>query len=678
MRKEYSALYIRLLLAAACVSLTGLSILAQTPDATPKPSPSAQPQVELVFDLSTLPKKNPGLFGKVAEALLRSSQTNLSKEDYLTQFSKKQDIYKLVAEKYGFNRNVIAEKLTAEALARSIRIANGLSAAQRLVSGQIKLPPFFSKPSEQKSYYTQVWNIEDTPDSVQLLHVGKAVSAMSAGADEVAYATAVNLPLKAGSVAQVVLTADQYQHFKKSLTTEELRTLTSSGAFDIGTEQDIVDADHPEAAGAGFVGPGPAPSPAESSLPAPDQLPLDLSVGQYYIVDFFAQKDLVRNPSDDRIYTCSHGAQVEAVARKSLKEYGADALQSKIHVKEFNYFLAPQEDRNLIEEYINNAGFSPSMKVRKLKELEELKTYVPDNTKKQTSMLYIQALYWSLLSKPDTAVISSSTYAKFDFYQPMPITFDQTSAVPLLNAVLNDANSDINNPQYQPLRYFFDTGIKLPTVLVGATKGQSHEGMSDIQRKGGVTSIAPGSWVVPIQCDEGTVELNIWGASFATPALGAMLLTAQSYWRAKGKEPNNALDMRRRLLLAGEPREDFIGFFASGGIPSLKKLLVSDQPFLIDKSGAIKEIAFAPGQSTITIGSTTVDLKKPDESLRISGIVVNSVPTDAVTCNAFVFFEASKRWECRAITDLSLNLVDESKPITWADFKANYKELILP
>lgn len=652
--------------------------MAQNPEATPSPAPSSQAQIALVFDLSTLPQKNPRLFGKVAEALLQSSQTTLSQEDYLTVVSKKkEDIYKVIAQKYGFNRNAVAEKLTAEALAKWIRIANGLSAAQRLVSGPIKLPPFFTKPSEKKSYYTQVWNIENTPDSVQLLHVENAVSAMNAGADEVAYANAVNLPLKAGSLAQVVLTANQYQAFKKILSTEELQTLMNSGSFDIGTE-DIVDADHPEAGGAGFVEPSPAPSPSESSPPQPDQLPLDLNVGQYYIVDFFAQKDLVRNPSDNQIYTCSHGALVEAVARKSLKEYGADSLQSKIHVKEFNYFLAPQEDKNLIEEYINKAGFAPSMKILKQKELEELKTYVPDINKKQTSMLYIQALYWSLLSKPDTAVISSSTYAKFDFYQPMPITFDQTSAVPLLNAVLNDANSDINNPQYQPLRYFFDTGVKLPTVLVGATKGQSHEGMSDIQRKGGVTSIAPGSWVVPIQCDEGTVELNIWGASFATPALGAMLLTAKSYWRAKGKEPNNALDMRRRLLLAGEPREDFIGFFASGGIPSLKKLLVSDKPFLIDKSGAIKDVVFAPGQSTITLGATTVDLKNPDESLRISGIVVNTVPTDAATCNAFVFFEASKRWECRAITDLSINLVDESKPITWSDFKANYKELILP
>lgn len=686
---RYNLQPIRVLRLVLCAMLFYFvaEVTAQIPNTTTQDTSHSEPQaIRIVIDIASLQETNSQLLGQVAKALLKSSATDtseqaLAQEDYAT--SKSGDLYRIIAERYGFSVSNPKSRPVAEAIAENIRNINGLGKYQRLIAKSFKIPPFFHQAAKGTSNYSQYWGRATTSDRIQIVNNSVLNSDVLLATDSVATASVNNIEPEEVPLVQITLNSEQYARFAQMLGSAELHKLAESGSSYITTQDDTVDIDHPENA---LI-----PAAISSGVVLPSAAPrtdLDPDVGIYYIIDFFHRKE-------EKYQNLSHGDIVLKIARRSLKDYGAQSLTSidEVQFVEDDFFPQTPKDRiqpvevdffynkgkasQLVEEYLKKANLTDILKNDMRARLAYLQQIQPRPGQKITSLLYLQALYGLLLSRSDTAVISSSTYFSFDGFQPVPKLFNGDSSVPLLNAVSNDSGSRIDSQPYEPINYFFNTSQKLGTILVGATKGDSFEGMSDWKKmEGGVTSIAAGQWQVAI--DPEGAKLDVWGTSFATPAIGSLLLTAKAFWKSNQKQ-YNALKIRRRLLLASQPQVNLIGFFASGGVPRLDKLLILDQAILIDKNGLITGIDL--GDSSVKIGHRSPGLSNTPGNGDISGLIVFDTPSaDPNGCNAFVFYEDNQRWVCRHIDDVSINFTVNGilTTLTWPAFTSTYKELIIP
>jgi hypothetical protein len=164
------------------------------------------------------------------------------------------------------------------------------------------------------------------------------------------------------------------------------------------------------------------------------------------------------------------------------------------------------------------------------------------------------------------------------------------------------------------------------------------------------------------------------GTSFATPAVAAMLVLAQAAWRPSGLQLN-ALDMRRRLLLASSAQDSLVGKYASGGVPQVATLLLEDGPVVIDLNGSPRRAKSIMGR--ITYGPAGQQVQKPIGPGFVSAIALG--PKD------FVFDDQVGRWSAGSIQDLDLSVIGDSlgpgsplQHFTLPTFRAALKGVITP
>ncbi len=349
---------------------------------------------------------------------------------------------------------------------------------------------------------------------------------------------------------------------------------------------------------------------------------IDISLfGKYYVLDFF-------KPVNGK---CSHGQLVLDVIYRTLHKFGAERLMSNIIPIELDFFSDKQAAIKEIKKYTQSFGQNIiKMSEYAISTLIDLKK---TEGKSVIPLLFLQSVYGNLLSDTNTSIISSSFYIQFDGYRVIPPTYHTNSTIPLVSAVDNIPQYIEDVETKEPYCSFRDVGDKYGVILVG---GEEEKGKCFGMRSKngtGVTCIGIGSYY--FECLGKTQK----GTSFATPYIATLLYLAKGYWKSNHQNLS-AMEAKNRLIKSTEIDSNYIGLYASGGIPTFEKLILQKGAFATTVDGINIKIEEAVGNSYIEINKS---IGIPDryifrkDSAGFSGI-------KKIKGTIYVYIEHFKRW----------------------------------
>lgn len=382
----------------------------------------------------------------------------------------------------------------------------------------------------------------------------------------------------------------------------------------------------------------------------------------YYIVDFF-DKD-----------NCTHGKKVLAVAYQRLKEYGLDSLKINIIPIPINFFDNEQFAISFLKEYYSSNWLSYLQKLEgevMIAALQKIKDKKIKKCEYCIPEIYLESIlkHYYVLS-PD--IISTSFY--INTHRNIMPNFVR-SPTTLITASLNEPGRKIEDLQYgnskktiQPLYSSWINAIKFGTIIVGCQiKPNVFYGMYS-ETGDGISTLGKGTgWGENQDCLH-TTEI---GSSFATPDVGIKLLIAKAYWRSKNRiSYTDASEARTRLILCSDIDSSFIGKFASGGQPSMSKLLVISEGFVENQEGDIIDCVI----SDSSFIEYDQNLKSPimRGSKGISGITI-------IGDSVYAFFESSFSWKQININKMLLIIVINGNNETYTSIdqlRSKYKQIV--
>lgn len=376
--------------------------------------------------------------------------------------------------------------------------------------------------------------------------------------------------------------------------------------------------------------------------------------GNFYILDFF-------EPDGDN---CAHGQTVHNVVIKALQENNASNLSGKIIDVELDFFANKQKALKICEDYLNNMGEPIRNNLNKT--IKYLKNLNRPEKKAQIPLFYLQALYYTYLSDKNSCVISSSFQALGDGFRILPYNYFEESEVNVLTAVVDDNIFIEDSPQLEPSASFYEVSNKKGVILVGAQKSNGvFSGMSS-STGSGVSCLAIGN---TIDCKNKT----IFGTSFATPYIGTQLLIAKAFWKSKGLNID-AIEARTRLILSADLNPLYVGRFASGGIPNLKKLMMTKGVFGVNLEGKVINLELL-GENTAIIKNEEGSL----QSLTFTRGKLGFCGLYNVGNDYYLFSESKMMWE--KVDLQSINIVikygEVQKTIDLTNFKDNFSQIFI-
>ena len=545
------------------------------------------------------------------------------------------NLYSIINDRYHFYQGVYPE--TTENIVAAIQIANGLADINSIRAGQqLVVPVLPQRPfgTGTEKEYAQVLNLHS---------------------NEIFLAQSKDLPLLPGvgeTAQKNIRTGDVWVIQMSSEASEALfRDLRKTGVTDHTIKRNIYSG--PMAQTAEFNVPEPIASevPAESRKSNISNLfqGLDISrTGKYYLLDFYAK----RSHQD-----CPHGTLVLESAKTTLKNYGMGHLKDQIVPMELAFFENKDAALDQIKTYIAQQGERIKYTLQEaVKILKEMKRPGTDKGAVHVvPLLYLQALYANLILAPDTALISSSFYTYFDGYKIFPYTYSTDCTIPLLSAVLDYPNSEIESfPAVEPLRSFWDFRKDYGVILVGAEDGSGNAiGMSS-RNADGVTCLARG---VVLGTTGTCVGIQRVGTSFATPVIGSQLLLARAFWKAKGMDIS-AKEAKVRLLLSSELVASYVGRYASGGIPRIERLLLEEGAFGVMLDGSCVNLPNADG------GNSYVKVRSHDCDGLADQLVFGRgdhrfCGIQKVGERVFIFREDAMKWDEVKIESVKFEISDQ-------------------
>jgi len=392
---------------------------------------------------------------------------------------------------------------------------------------------------------------------------------------------------------------------------------------------------------------------------------LDKSVfGKYYLLDFYA--------SDND--SCSHGNLVLDAAYHVLDEYGLQHLKNNIVPIELDFFKNKDFALKQIYKYITSQNINLKENLMPVYErLKKSKAPKPDkdNNIHSIPLLYLQALYSNLISQSDTSLISSSFYTYFEGYKVLPPTYMPDSNISLITAVLDDSKSIIEDFAFiEPLRTFHDVRKNYGVVLVGAEQDLgNYFGM--VSKSGdGVTCLENGQVLgSSVNCS----AVKKLGTSFSTPVIGVKLFLAKAFWKANDLTIL-ANEAKLRLIMSSDILPDYVGKFASGGIPNLEKMLLLTGAFGLDKNDNFVSLNSAKSKSYI-------EVKNDNGGMPIRFVFQRGINgfsgLQVIGEQSFIFVESSMKWEKVDIVSIFFDIADGPPIKSIGDFNNKFKGVIV-
>jgi hypothetical protein len=319
-----------------------------------------------------------------------------------------------------------------------------------------------------------------------------------------------------------------------------------------------------------------------NQLEVPSRLKEELStlkpgmVGKYYLIDYF------RGPGATG---CEHGEKVLEVARQTLRGYGGPALESDVIPVQANFFADKGAASKIVSAYIKTFRAEAIQKTL-MSALDRLKKQSPpaESGKYFLSILYLQAIFHDLLSRGDMALVSTSIFGQLpDGFGLLPEKFYARKSDSVMLTAASDDPMTIEDTYLEPMRTFWQGRQEYGFAVVGAEDPRGPFGMTS--RYGdGVAVLAPASgWSTSGSCFHIDDDC---GTSFATPFIGAQVLLARAFWKSRQFKPS-ARDIIRHLLLAADVAPDYVGRYASGGVPRLEKIIRLDGVYAETLDGRI-------------------------------------------------------------------------------------------
>lgn len=376
--------------------------------------------------------------------------------------------------------------------------------------------------------------------------------------------------------------------------------------------------------------------------------------GEYYVLDFFTEGD------------CSHGQKVVSVVKQKFQELGIDLSYLKLKIISIDYRHDPQKALDFLTNYYSQLDLDLDRVFGQflIDGLKSNANHVDEICAKCIPSEILQAyLSDSYNNKPD--IISTSFYistSKPVFPNPVlsPTTF--------ITACLNETNRriesldelDSSSPTAQPLTALYKTKGYGCITVSSQIKSGSFNGMYS-ENASGVTTIGKGGgWEFSKYCSKPLI-----GASFAVPDIGATMLIAKAYWRAKNFVPD-AEEAKVRLLLSCDLDSNLVSKFGSGGRINLEKLINFKNGFCEDLDGRISPCFIKKGSKVFGY-----NFKRGMKNDDVSGIAFISDKT-------YFFSELASRWQHNLSSDIDITIIKdgfEERFTSIDQIKAKYKHV---
>lgn len=625
----------KLFLVLILVSIAGFQLSAQTT------APSKY-QPTVIIDSQALSEER-----RAAILASLSKLTNVSSWSEVT-VAPHDSLSKLIYDYYGYSESKFPK--TTDALIKIISEANNLQNKLVFAGRQMRIPLLPARPYAKGARADLAQVIDTQSDSMFIAKARDVVARANETAND-------QTELARGSTWIVRMSPQENLQFLADLPLE-LRTSLEDGNIYSGPTVEVEEVSVSE----------PPDFENEASTAAaanPAQLNFvtglnPASVGKYYVLDFFKPK----NSS-----VCTHGDMVVDVAKQTLDKYGAGQLKGNIIPLQIDFFEDKDAASQIILDYIKT--FSSDKIQNNLKAaVDKLRSQSkPTPEKRYVPLLYLQALYNNLISRPDTAVVSSSFFLRFDGFHVVPLNYRPESGVNLLSAVMDDGGH-IEEALVEPQKSFYEGRRDLGVILVGAEKDAGHAFGMTSRNGDGVSCIAQGTgW--------GTTESCITpakiGTSFSTPAIAVQMLLAKAYWSANGLNFSGK-EAKTRLLLSSDVTPAFVGQYASGGLTRLEKLLRPNGAFAEKTDGTITDLLITGGFIEVNSPSggspDRFNFKRGSEGF--CGIQI-------VEGRTFIFREAVMQWKEVDPVNFSLTIrkdgIDETLSLT--TFATQFKEAVI-
>lgn len=316
--------------------------------------------------------------------------------------------------------------------------------------------------------------------------------------------------------------------------------------------------------------------------------------GKYYIIDVFKNGD-----------SCTHGEKVRSIVKSVLSNIGCAFAEQKIIPVPINYFT--------------NTAFGDS--------ILSLKKYDPeDDLRRSTRDSFVSQSIFDRyknddLNTPEEYVSELSNRINEQNPDIISTSFTLSCRQPILHPVVSDINyfaaaenvqetievykgavqEGSNKVFMEPLKSYLASQEETGVVIVGNRKSKSqYAGMWSKDGKGvNVLGLGCG-W--GINRNLSCIKPDEIGTSFATPEVATKLWIAKAFWR-KNDVPFDAIEARKRLILASNLNAAFAGKFASAGSISINKLLQTNKGYLVTNNNdiipldsvGITEVSFSDG-----------------------------------------------------------------------------------
>lgn len=586
-----------------------------------------------------------------ARATIITSLIKLKKIEEWEKYSveKGDSLSKIIYDNYGYADTKYPK--TAEALKRSIVEANNLNDPSSIIAGQqIRIPKLPTRPYSRGAQRGLAQLLDTRFNALFLTSLPGAVSMPKASPPVVPES------LQKGDSWIINMSAQENELFLAGIPAEVRDEVVGDELYSGPTIQ-VEEFTVPEASD--FSSAQPAALTAQQAVSTFLSGITPQAAGKLYVLDFFKPVGT---------HDCTHGDMVVDVVRQTLEGYGAGQLVGNIQPIQIDFFENKDAASAIIREYISSFSSEKNQKnlTAALDNLRGQKKPKPD--KKYVPLLYLQALYHTLTSKPDTAVVTSSFFIRFDGYRVIPIEYHPDNKVPLLSAVMDDVGSKVEEVQTEPQKSFYDARRDLGVILVGAEKepGTSYGMIS--QAGDGVTCLARGAgWGGTNSC----ITPQKIGTSFSTPLIAVQMFLARAFWAANSMDIS-AKEAKIRLLLASDLNPSYVQNYASGGVPRLEKLLRPNGAFAETADGAITDVSLAG--SFIDVKAASGDI--PDRFNFQRG-TKGFCGIQVADGRVFIFREAAMRWEEVEVVSFSFTVRENgtTRPLSLEEFKSRYKEM---
>jgi hypothetical protein len=290
-------------------------------------------------------------------------------------------------------------------------------------------------------------------------------------------------------------------------------------------------------------------------------------IKNYLILDAFNNKDS----------ECSHGEEVFSVSYEILEKLNAHKFYKKIVKVPIDFFSNRKSAiENVIEYYghKDTGRFEADLK-------SDLKFFRSIKQGKCRTGFCVPEKYLRYLIelklhyKPE--VISMS----FSFKPRLPVlgffvnNLKETSLVAAVENTRSSIESYLNSGESGDIKkepmYTFSEGED--KILVGAQNKTGNYDCFYSINGSKVSAIGYGEWFYDDVCVP-----QIYGSSYATPQIATYLWIMKSYFQSLNR-PLSPSESKFRLLLSSDINPNFVGKFASGGVPNINRMLISHDSY---------------------------------------------------------------------------------------------------